>query len=86
MGLHGDRCSRLHHHTHGDHGVVLEGTLALEPEGQARRTLARGSYFSMAGGVKHETACEAGADCVFFVHREGAFDAVMAGAATPKAQ
>ena len=75
----------LHHHSHGDHVVIIAGTLVLQTEGGAVEEMTPGSYFSMAGGVKHTTACKAGLDCVFFVHREGKFDAVMAeGQEKPK--
>ena len=74
----------LHWHTHGEHGVIVSGTLALTPEGGAAKELSAGSYFSMAGGAKHATACTAAAECVFFIHREGKFDALMVGAAEKK--
>lgn len=67
----------LHWHTHGDHGVIVSGTLTLAKEGQAPVELPPGSFFSLGGGMKHATSCKAGADCVFFIHREGKFDATM---------
>lgn len=74
----------LHWHTNGEHGVIVSGTLALTPEGGAAKELSAGSYFSMAGGAKHVTACTAATDCVFFIHREGKFDVNMVGAAETK--
>lgn len=71
----------LHWHTHGDHGVVVSGTLSFGTEGKPEVDLGPGSFFSFAGGVKHSTRCKPGADCVFFVHREGKFDATMVEAA-----
>jgi len=68
----------LHSHTHGDHGVIVSGTLVLATEGKPAVELGPGSYFSFGSGVRHTTACKAGADCLFVVHREGKFDVTMA--------
>jgi quercetin dioxygenase-like cupin family protein len=70
----------LHHHSHGDRGVIVSGSLVITPDGGREQVLGPGSYFTMAAGVKHTTTCKTGAECVFFVAREGAFDVVMAGA------
>jgi anti-sigma factor ChrR (cupin superfamily) len=67
----------LHTHTFGDRGVIVSGILTLAVEGGAPREFPPGSYFSLAGGVRHATTCRQGADCVFFILREGRFDAVM---------
>jgi anti-sigma factor ChrR (cupin superfamily) len=67
----------LHTHTHADRGIVISGTLTLAPDGAAAKKLPAGSYFAMAGGTKHATACEPGAACVFFIEREGPFDVTM---------
>jgi hypothetical protein len=69
----------VHTHTNGEHGSVISGTLGLAVNGAPLKSLPAGSYFSMAGGTPHATSCAPGADCVFLIHREGAFDAVMAG-------
>lgn len=66
-----------HFHNHGDRGVVVTGTMTLAVDGAKLKELPPGSYFSLGGGVKHATACKKGADCVFFIQREGRFDAVM---------
>ena len=73
----------VHWHTHGDHGVVISGTMALAVDGAAPKDLPPGSYFSLAGGVRHATSCKPGADCVFFIHREGMFDVQGLPAAAP---
>ena len=70
----------LHTHTNGDRGVIVSGVLTLAVYGETPKNLKAGSYFSMSGGTKHTTSCKAGADCVFFVHREGMFDATMVDA------
>jgi len=72
----------MHTHTSGDRGVVVSGTLSLAVDGAAPKLLPAGSYFSLAGGVKHATAVEGDAPCVFFIEREGAFDAISAEAAS----
>ena len=70
-----------HTHTNGDRGVVVSGVLSLAVEGAAPKKLPPGSYFSLGGGVHHATAVEGDAPCVFYIEREGAFDAVMADSA-----
>lgn len=67
----------LHTHTHGDRGVIVSGTLSLAVEGAAPKMLPPGSYFSLAAGTKHITAVEGNAPCIFYIEREGSFDAVM---------
>jgi len=67
-----------HTHTSGDRGLVVSGTLSLAVEGAPPKHLPAGSYFSLAGGVKHATAVEGDAPCVFYIEREGAFDAISA--------
>jgi quercetin dioxygenase-like cupin family protein len=66
-----------HTHTNGDRGLVVSGTLSLAVEGAPPKKLPAGSYFSLAGGTKHITAVEGDAPCVFYIEREGPFDAVM---------
>ena len=74
----------LHTHTFGDRGVVISGTMTLAVEGAPPKKLPPGSYFSLAGGTQHATGCEEGAPCVFFIQREGKFDAVMVDAGAKK--
>ena len=74
----------LHTHTFGDRGVVISGTMTLAVDGGPAKKLPPGSYFSLAGGTKHETGCEDGAPCVFFIEREGLFDANMVDAGAKK--
>jgi hypothetical protein len=70
-----------HTHTNGDRGVVISGVLSLAVEGAAPKKLPPGSYFSLGGGVHHATAVEGDQPCVFYIEREGPFDAVMADSA-----
>lgn len=72
-----------HTHTYGDRGLVVSGTLSLAVEGAPPKLLPAGSYFSLAGGVQHATAVEGNAPCVFYIEREGAFDAHMVESAPP---
>lgn len=73
----------LHTHTYGDRGLVVSGTLSLAVEGAPAKLLPPGSYFSLAGGVQHVTAVEGKEPCVFYIEREGAFDAHMVEGAAP---
>jgi len=67
----------VHTHTHGDRGIVISGTMTLAVEGAPPKKLPPGSYFSLAGGTKHATTCEDGSPCIFYIEREGLFDAKM---------
>ena len=67
----------LHTHTAGDRGIVVSGTLSLAVEGAPPKKLPPGSFFSLAAGTKHATAVEGDTACVFYIEREGAFDAVF---------
>lgn len=69
----------LHHHTYENRGVVLAGTVVVTPEGEAPKEMGPSSYVVVPGGLKHTTACKAGADCVLFVEQPGADDIVFAG-------
>jgi quercetin dioxygenase-like cupin family protein len=75
-----------HTHTYGDRGMVVSGTLSLAVEGAAPKKLPAGSFFSLAGGTKHATAVEGDQPCVFYIEREGPFDAVMVEEAGAKKQ
>lgn len=74
----------VHTHTNGDRGLIVSGTLSLAVEGAPPKKLPAGSYFSLAGGTKHATAVEGDAPCVFYIEREGPFDAIMAEEAGAK--
>ncbi|HUR29439.1 MAG TPA: cupin domain-containing protein [Planctomycetota bacterium] len=74
----------LHTHTAGDRGVVVSGTLGLAVDGAAVKKLPPGSYFSLAAGTKHATSVEGDAACVFYIEREGPFDAVFVDEAGKK--
>ncbi len=73
----------LHTHTAGDRGLVVSGTLSLAVEGATPKLLPPGSYFSLAGGVQHVTAVDGNTPCVFYIEREGAFDAHMIEGTAP---
>ncbi len=63
-------------HTHSNpfHLVVISGTLVIEPEGSAPQELGPGSGASEVANAKHNTKCEKGADCVFFLTGLERFD------------
>lgn len=69
----------LHHHTYENKGVVLAGTLVVTPEGGTPKEMGPNSYLVVPGGLKHTTACKAGADCVIFGEQPGADDIVFEG-------
>lgn len=64
----------LHTHTANGRSVVIAGTVVETVEGQKPKELGPGSYFSIPGGVKHVTACKAGADCIMYSEWAGPFD------------
>src|SRR5712671_2337376 len=56
----------LHTHTYDIKAVVISGTFLYGSGGPAPQKLGPGSYLLIPGGTKHTSACEAGADCLFF--------------------
>ena len=68
----------LHHHSANHSGTVVAGTLALTVDGKEQK-LPPGSFFAFKGKTKHETRCEAGADCVLSMDVRGKWDVVMEG-------
>ncbi len=74
----------LHHHTANHYATVISGTLVLVVDGEEHK-LPAGSYFALTGKKKHETRCEAGADCVLFLDARGKWDVLPEKpAASPK--
>ena len=71
----------LHWHTHDNRGTVISGTLSISMDGGPAKEVGPGSYLFVPGGVKHATACKAGADCVFYAHQPGIADLKMVEAA-----
>jgi quercetin dioxygenase-like cupin family protein len=64
----------LHSHTASVRSAVISGTILHALEGQPPKELGPGSYASIPGGVKHTTACKAGADCLIYSEWSAAFD------------
>jgi anti-sigma factor ChrR (cupin superfamily) len=64
----------LHTHAAAGRTVVISGTIISTPDGEKPVELGPGSYFSLPAGMKHTTACKAGADCIIFSNWLGAFD------------
>lgn len=69
----------LHHHTSDHYGTVVSGTVVLVINGVENK-LPAGSYFAFTGKAKHETRCEAGADCVIAIDARGPWDVLLEGA------
>ena len=75
----------MHTHTNAFKIVILSGTFVQTREGKPEIRLGPGSYLSQPGGsYKHTTACDKGADCVFFTQASGAFDLKPVEAAPAK--
>jgi quercetin dioxygenase-like cupin family protein len=69
----------LHHHSADHYGTVVSGNLVLVVDGKEHK-LPAGSYFAFTGRGKHETRCDAGADCVLAIDARGKWDVVPADA------
>lgn len=77
----------LHYHSHADKIVVISGTFIQKREGKSEVRLGPGSYLMQPGkSYRHETACDKGSDCLFFIESTGAFDIIMVDGATAPAK
>jgi quercetin dioxygenase-like cupin family protein len=67
-------------HTHpADHkAVIISGTWIHGEPGKPDVKLGPGSYLFQPAGQKHTTACDVGAECVFFIESSGQFGIKMA--------
>ena len=65
-----------HTHSHPVRVVTVSGTFTLETDAQGLKELAPGSYVWDPGKLKHRSGCKAGADCVFLVAQDAAFDII----------
>lgn len=63
-------------HIHGQdvRMIVLAGTVEYRASGREPHVLAPGSYVRQPGGFKHTESCQAGADCLLYLHGERGFD------------
>lgn len=65
----------MHTHTHAYRAVVLKGEMTNPFEGQADAPVMKpGSYWSVAAGTPHVTACVSDVACEFFMYGEKNFD------------
>lgn len=66
-------------HTHPvDHtAVIISGTWIHGEPGKPDARLGPGSYLFQPANQKHTTACDAGAECVFFIESSGKFGIKM---------
>jgi hypothetical protein len=63
-----------HSHSHAVRVVTVSGTFTLDTEAQGPKEFAPGSYIWDPGKLKHRSGCKAGAECVFLVSQDAAFD------------
>jgi len=64
----------LHTHTGAYHGVVIEGVMTNPFDGEANPPeLGPGSYWYVAAGAKHTTACISKTPCKFYFYADSAF-------------
>ncbi len=65
----------MHTHSGAYHGVVIEGMMTNPFAGEASAPLMRpGSYWYVAAGAEHATACVSKTPCKFYFYADGAFD------------
>lgn len=64
----------MHTHKHEVRMLVVEGTIVHTDAKGGVTELTKGSYRMVPGGIKHDTACAAGQDCLFVESLPGAFD------------
>ncbi len=64
----------MHTHKHEVRMVVVEGTIIHTDAKGGVTELTKGAYLMVPGGIKHDTACAAGTDCLFVESQPGAFD------------
>ncbi|GMT48762.1 MAG: hypothetical protein IEMM0008_0301 [bacterium] len=66
----------LHTHSFTVVGIMISGTARIYQPGQPEtmKVLPPGSHWTTPGNVVHIDECLPGADCIFAVHQNGAFD------------
>lgn len=64
-----------HTHTHEYHAIVLKGRMT-NPFGDEKNppVMLPGSYWRVAAGAEHTTACVSDTPCEFYVHDDKGFD------------
>lgn len=58
-------------------GVLLEGEMThygIDDDPQSARRMQAGSYYSIAAGAPHVSACVSETPCIAFLYQDGAFD------------
>jgi quercetin dioxygenase-like cupin family protein len=66
----------LHHHSSDHYVTVLAGNMTMVVDGKEVK-LGPGSFFQFTGKQKHETRCDAGAECELSVDSRGKWDVVV---------
>ena len=68
----------LHSHSADHKVVIISGTWIHGEPGKPDVKVSAGSYLFQPANQKHTTACDSGAECVFFIESLGKFDLKMA--------
>ncbi len=71
--------SPTHVKTANMYGVMLEGEMIHYSQGEnpgSARRIGPGSYYSIAAGTAHISACVSETPCIAFLYQDGAFDFV----------
>ncbi len=64
-----------HVHSHGYRAVVISGEMTNPFEGETNSpVMTPGSFWSVAGGTNHSTACVSDTPCEFFMFADKGFD------------
>jgi hypothetical protein len=69
-----------HFHNNDLRGLILAGTLIIQPTGQPAKELPAGSYFSVPGKTRHTDACKAGPACIVFFTGDAPLDLIRVDA------
>lgn len=65
----------IHVHTHGYRAVVMSGEMTNPFKGELDPPIMKpGSFWSVAGGAEHSTACVSDVPCEFFMFAENGLD------------
>lgn len=75
--LPGGTTSPPHVKTANMYGVMLQGEMIHYADGEdpgAARAIGPGSYYSIASGLAHVSACVSEEPCIAYLYQDGAFD------------
>lgn len=69
----------MHTHPANHKAVIISGTWIHGEPGKPDVRLGPGSYLVQPAGMKHTTACDAAAECVFYIESSGKFGITLVG-------